>query len=239
MAWPLHQIGTAVPQVVPFHLGLIGARLCEGGIPEGKRPAHVERPGDIRRAVRLADRLDVVHEVVVERADVVIGHLGVGWMRHGRIKPGTICPYPPAHRIVEVGQGVVADPGLLVRRDIGCVDRTERRAHGQSTGKRFSALRGMAGDAIGETGNIFAPLQRAGCRPRLSVEWGARHMGREPGASGTHDSDDCNKETKTFQAGAHPSKEERACAGMTGTGEFLFGAWLKTGFPRGSDAAAK
>jgi hypothetical protein len=112
--------------------------------------------------VGLGDRLHLEHEVVVELADVLVAHLGVGGIGHGRIEPVAVLGDAAADGIVEFGEGVIADAAGFVRGDIGGVDDADRAAHGQAPRKRRLSGQGMAGHTIGEAGNIAGFPDREG-----------------------------------------------------------------------------
>ena len=57
------------------------------------------------------------------------------------------------HRAVEILQAVFADPGFLVGRDVGRIDRAERRAHLEAARERLAARHRMARDAVAGAGH--------------------------------------------------------------------------------------
>src|SRR5207302_10419457 len=73
---------------------------------------------------------------------------------------GAIGPLAQAHRAHEIGLAPAADPGVGMRRDVGAVERAERRLERPATGVRLRArLRlGMAADAAACLGEIQAAL---------------------------------------------------------------------------------
>src|SRR5690348_7811525 len=88
-------------------------------------------------------------EIGVNGAHIVARHLGVGRVRHRRIKARTVVSYALAQGIVEVFVGPPADPGLLVGRDVGRNDIAEWRLDRTSAGKRRSSVGSrMTGGAV-------------------------------------------------------------------------------------------
>ena len=70
--------------------------------------------------------------------------------------------YAVAHRAVEVGQGVGAYAVLLVRCDVGGMDRAQRRGHFQAASERRLARQTVAGHAIAEASDILATTDQGG-----------------------------------------------------------------------------
>ena len=162
VAGALDDIGATVPQRVLVGLGCISRRGREHAVPQGDGPAHIQRPRNITGDIRLVGRLYALHEKRVQRFDVVIAEFHVGRVGHGRVQPTTAGCYAMAHCTVKIGQAVSADAGLLVRCDVGGMDRPQRRGHFQATGKRRLARQAVAGHAIAEAGDILATADQGG-----------------------------------------------------------------------------
>jgi mono/diheme cytochrome c family protein len=158
----LDDVGAAVPQGVLVGLGGVSRSGGEHAIPQRDGPAHIQRPGNITGDIRLVGRFYALHEKRVQRFYVVIAEFHVGRVGHGRIQPAAARCYAMAHRTVEVGQAVGADTRGFVRRDVGGVDRPQRRGHFQAPGERCLARQTVAGHAVAETGNILATADQGG-----------------------------------------------------------------------------
>ena len=71
------------------------------------------------------------------------------------------------HRLHKLVIGPIADPGLLVRRDVRRIERAERQLEGEAPRERLAALCGMAADAVGGASEIFATRHQVGsCNTR-------------------------------------------------------------------------
>ncbi|KAG1386782.1 hypothetical protein G6F59_016696 [Rhizopus arrhizus] len=81
-----------------------------------------------------------MHEVGIQRLHVIGRDLGVRGVRHGRIQRMPVASLAVAHGLVEVLVGVVADARLFVGRDVGRIDRAQRRLDAQSAGEGLAAL---------------------------------------------------------------------------------------------------
>ncbi len=68
------------------------------------------------------------------------------------------------HGIEEILVAVVADAGLLVRRDVGRVERAERQFEGEPAGEWLAALRGVANDTVGSVREVLAAFDQARLR---------------------------------------------------------------------------
>ena len=100
-------------------------------------------------------RLDGL-EVRVERVDVVVGHLGELDVGHRRIEVFAVLIHTAAQRALELFLGPVADAVLLVRRDVGCVQRAERRSHRQVSCELGTVPVGVTRGAVRHVREIFA-----------------------------------------------------------------------------------
>ncbi len=155
VARSLHQIGATVPL-----LALAGDRgeaavIVIEPVPAPEGPAHVERPGNVARLVGSGLRLHILHQVVVEGGEILIAHLGVGGVGHGRVEGVAAAGDPFAHHLDELGQAVVADAVGLVRGDVGGVDGADRGGETLAAGERLARLAGVAGGAVPQLGHVF------------------------------------------------------------------------------------
>ena len=66
------------------------------------------------------------------------------------------------HSAVERAAGPRADSGVLVRREIARVNRTERRVDSTTARVCLTAARGVAARAVADAGEIFAALNLCG-----------------------------------------------------------------------------
>ena len=76
------------------------------------------------------------------------------------------------NRVEEILIAVIADPGLLVGRDVGRVQRAEWQLESEAPGIGFAAYRGMAGLAVRSPRQIGAALDETRLCKRC------RHAGR-------------------------------------------------------------
>src|SRR6185295_12127401 len=111
--------------------------------------AHVERSTQIVRPVLGAHRL-ARRDIRVQRVDVFVGQAGVVLVRKRRVQMASVAVYAFAQRADEGLLGPAADAGIGVRRDVGAVERAERRLDRPAAGKRSSAFGGVAGLAIAD-----------------------------------------------------------------------------------------
>jgi len=156
MSEALNQIRTAIPSGILAIFIAVDGFVEEDHVPERQRPAHVERERDIGRAIGLVDRRHALHEIRVERSDVVIAHLRVGRIGHGRIEIVAILRYAAAQRFVEIRLRPFADARPRVRRDVGRVDLPHRRGHREAAGERLALGCRVASDTIAGRRKILA-----------------------------------------------------------------------------------
>ncbi len=100
-------------------------------------------------------------EIGLDREPIGIGHIGIAGIRHCRIKPFAFVVDTPVQGIQELRIAPVADAGFLVGRDVGRIDRAERKLERQTSGKWHAALRRVAGGAVGGARQIFAAPDQA------------------------------------------------------------------------------
>ena len=166
MPGSLHQVGAAGDRRIRISAG-IRRRLDDGGkglSPDCQRPADGERPGDAIIGIHLMYRLDTVHEVVIQQRDVFVADACVRRIWHGGIQGVAARSNPMAHGPAEFVQRIIPDPRLTIGRDVGAVNRPDRRRDGQPAGESVSVSRRMAGRAVRRGGKIAAALD--GCRLR-------------------------------------------------------------------------
>jgi hypothetical protein len=98
----------------------------------------------------------------LDRQPVGVGDVSIGRVRHRRIKTCAIAPLAAAQGVEEILIAVTADAGGFVGRDVGRVERPERQRKRQPAGIVRAARRGVANQAIGGAGEIFAALEQIG-----------------------------------------------------------------------------
>ena len=149
-------VSQAVDQVVAtVDLGRLGRVRCEApraveqGVPADHRGTDTEREVQRGFPVRRIDRLHFMHEVIVERGDVAVGHLRIGGVRHCRVQAGAIRRDAIPYGAGELLGGVVADTRGFRRCDVGREEGAHRRAERVATGKRLPARRGVTRHTVG------------------------------------------------------------------------------------------
>ena len=127
MPQPLHEISAAVPRRAFVRISGVFAFFEIKRIPDRHEGTHAERPAQMRRTIRIAHRLHTLHKPGIERRQVFLRHPGVGRIGHGRIKTMPVLCHAFAHDLHEIFHLVATDPGFQVRRDIGRINRPDRR----------------------------------------------------------------------------------------------------------------
>ena len=155
MAEAFDQIGAAVPLRRFGRIGLVLALVEEQRAPSEDQRAVVEGKLQIVRTVDLLHRRDRA-QIGEDRVAVLARDLGVGGKRHRRIDQPAVGEAPVMHHLVELVGRPLADAGLRIGRDVGGVERAERRLHRQAAGKGLAFARGVAGDAVAGAGQVFA-----------------------------------------------------------------------------------
>ena len=155
MAEAFDQIGAAVPLRRFGRIGLVLAFLEEQRAPAEDQRAVVEGKVQIVRPVDLLHRRDRA-QIGIDRVAVLARHLGVGGERHRRIDQPAVGETPVMHHLVELVGRPHPDAGLRIGRDVGGVERAERRLHRQAAGKGLAFARGVAGDAVAGAREVFA-----------------------------------------------------------------------------------
>ncbi len=142
-------------------VGPPGSRAEEQQVPASERRAHVQREGQPVGGCRGPDRL-ARHQEGVERADILIGRAGEMRVGQRRVEVPPRARDPLAHRPAERRLRPPADPGLRVGRDVGDVDRSERRRARAGRRHRAAVVRGVAHRAIADRGERRAPRDQVG-----------------------------------------------------------------------------
>ena len=167
------EIGAPVPFRTLRRIGLEARIRIEQRRPEAHRPALVERKGQRIGRRRRAHRRQA-EQIGLDRQRIGVGHVGVGRIRHRRIKPRAVAADAAMHRVEEILIAVIADAGLLVRRDVGRIERAERQLEAEAAGIFLAARRGVADHAVRRPRQIFAALdQRSPARapPERRSDW--------------------------------------------------------------------
>ena len=176
MPQPLHQVGTAIEHLASGRVRREGLVVDEHPVPQRQAPALVEREAHFSLQIHVLDRCHTLHQVRVQRAHVVISHLGVGRVRHGRVEILACRGHAFTHHFVELFKTVLTDSGLGVRRDVAGIDRAHRRVQFQPASHDGPALGGVAGNTVTELRHVQAALHHIGvglltrisCRFRLA-----------------------------------------------------------------------
>ncbi len=152
---PFHQVGTPIPLGTLRRIRFEGGLVEEQQIPRRHGRAHAEGEWQFGGTCLLIDRGDRLHEVDVQRVDVLVGQLGVRGVRHRRIQTGTILAHALADRLGEVGLRVVANAVGRGRGDVARPDLTQRRGDRVAAGVGLALLRaGVARHAVRGHGQV-------------------------------------------------------------------------------------
>ncbi len=186
---PLNQIGTAIPLGAALRIRLINTVFAKDQIPQCQRPTDAERPGNVAFPIRLRHCADLLREIQIKIADIVIVDFGKRRVGHGRVQPPAVARDAFAKRIGELGQAVPADTGLAIGRDVGGVNSADRRGHLQATCEEGAAGRGVAGRAIPCACQIFTVFNSRRGREgvgRLNRTCGEQQQHRQCGCKSFH-----------------------------------------------------
>ena len=151
----LGDIGAAVPFRALRGVGREAGVGVEQQRPKHHRPALIERKRKSVRAIVGMHRRQA-EQIGLDRQRVRVRHVGIGRVRHGRIKPRAVAADAALHRVEKILIAVIADAGVLVGRDIGRIDRPERQRNSQAAGILGASGRGVANHAVGGACEIFA-----------------------------------------------------------------------------------
>ena len=161
MPKPLDEISSPVPLRRLARVRLVLAFFEKERAPAQDQRAVIEGELQIVRAVGLPNGRDGL-QIGEDRIAVWTSDLGVGTERHRRIKKAAVWKASRMHRRVKLIQGPCSDTRLAIRRDVGCVERPERRRHRQASGEEFAFGGSVAGDAVASPGQIFALCDQRG-----------------------------------------------------------------------------
>ena len=174
---------------------LVLARLEVQRAPADQQVALVVGKLERVRLVLLLHRRDGL-DVTVDRVRVRARDLRVARVRKRGIQERAVLRLAFVHRAVEIVRASTCrSPCLVVRRDVGRVQRAERRRHLEAARERLAAARRVACDAIAGAREVLAVglrghARRAG-RPRGSsspAQGGAQRT--QPARRPTSDGDD-------------------------------------------------
>ena len=73
-------------------------------------------------------------QIGLDRQRIGVGHVGIGGVRHRRIKPCAVAADAAMDRVKKILVAVIADAGFLVGRDVGRIQRAERQPDRQPAG---------------------------------------------------------------------------------------------------------
>ena len=155
MADALDEIGAPVPKIVMRGIGLERPPPQEEQVPAGEHWPLVQ--GE-RQLVRRRRRMDGLagHEECIEGVVVRVRYqcemvIGEGW-----IEMATFAVDAFAHGASEGLFRPAADAGLGIGRDVGRIDRAERRRQRQPASEGLAVRRRVAGVAVAESREIGA-----------------------------------------------------------------------------------
>ena len=156
MAKTLNDIGSAIPDRGSGGIRAIGLVIEKKPFPDGESQADVEGPMDPVFPVLLIDRPDPIHQVEIQRIQVLVRDFRIRGIRHGRIQTVPVPVDSVPHGPDELDQGVAPDPGVAVGGDIGRIKNAERGVHGGAAGQRLPTAGRVAGKTIAHMGQIFS-----------------------------------------------------------------------------------
>ena len=152
----LDQIAAAIPLRALLLVRHQDAGLEEQPVPAAHHDAIVERPAQLRRARRIADRRQR-RQIGPDGENVLAGQFGEIRIGEGRVIARAVARHAEAQGAVEVVIAPGAEAGLAVRRQVGRIDAAERRIDPLAAGERFGGIGGVAARAV------------AGLRQRLAA----------------------------------------------------------------------
>ena len=159
MARTLYQIGATVPRIRLRRVWLKALVVVEDQVPEEHAPALVigESQGVFRH--RVADRLQA-EQVGLDGLHLVIRHQGIGGIGKCRVVAFAVLADTLVQGTEEISITPVANTGLLVRRNVGRVQRAERQLELHAAGKGFAAGHGVARDTVSRCRQVLAALDQ-------------------------------------------------------------------------------
>ena len=125
-------------------------------VPGANAETHVEREAELGFLNDIVHRLHLMHEIIIQSADIFFRQLAIVLIWHCWIKMRAV----GTNAIIESGAKLIECPvsnaGFLIRSDVGRPDRTHRACNRAATGKGLAAFHRMAGHAVGGIHDIFA-----------------------------------------------------------------------------------
>ena len=179
MRQPLDQVGATIPFRTLRAVRLVGFTVKEQKLPTRDHKPLVEWKGKPVLARRRLHRLPR-HQVSVERAVVLIADIGEVIVGECRIEMPALAIDARAHGAAEGRFRPPADPGFRIRRDIGRVDRAERRRHRKPAGEILEPAHGMAIVAIADRRQFATALDQIGIEGLRRQRIDRRHRGPPP-----------------------------------------------------------
>ncbi|MNB76576.1 hypothetical protein D3C75_232450 [compost metagenome] len=141
MRQAFHQIGAAIPLRTLARIGLERFLVQEQQVPHRHGLADAEGEWQFGRVRFLVDRRHLLHEVGIQRVDVLVGQLGIRGIGHRRIQMGAILAHAFAHCFGEVILAVEADAMAFGGGDVAGPDLTQRGRNRVAAGVRFALFR--------------------------------------------------------------------------------------------------
>jgi len=160
MSRRLNQVASTLPLLVLSGFVRQAALVQEHGLPGRQQEAPAERRGNLVRLVRLRDRRLRV-DIGLEVADVPVGQMGERGIGEHREIRRTVRRLAFPHRLDKVRLAPAADAGVPIGRDIGRIERPERRLERPPAGQTLAGLRhGMTPQAARRIEDVFASGDR-------------------------------------------------------------------------------
>ena len=162
----VHQIGAAVPRRRLRGVGTEGLFVEEQKLPPADEAADVERERHLMgggTALRGRQRAQISEEIArVVEAHMRVSGVGKGWVIMLPAGRGAL-----GHGGDELGLGPAADAVIGIGRDVGRIERPERRFQRLATaetGAVLLVLRGVAGGAAARREQLTAIVEIGGAR---------------------------------------------------------------------------
>ena len=142
-------------------VGLIRAFAQEQHVPERDQRPEVQRKDQVVGGRRRMYRL-TRHQVRIRGSDVVVRHLREMDVRKRRVQRLAVTPDAGAQCTGERVARPAADAGFRIRRDVGRIDRAERRRERQAARERLAVLRRVTYDAVAQRDDARAARTSCG-----------------------------------------------------------------------------
>ncbi len=155
----LGKIRAAIPDLAPFGIGLKRPFVEKEQLPTGKERTKAERKDEVV-ARRFCDDRFARHQIGVERADILVGHMREVVVGEGWIKVASLTIDAFAHGALKRSLRPGADAGVRIGCDVGRVDDAERRRQRQTACKCFLAWNGVARYAVADRRELRTLLDR-------------------------------------------------------------------------------